>query len=60
MNKIQKFIKDNGLDFSGSGSDLNGACVILAGYALYENGDKNDFVRIAFEENGFTELSELN
>lgn len=35
INKIEKFINDNGLDFSGSGSDLNGNCVILAGYACY-------------------------
>lgn len=35
LNKIQKFIKDNGLDFSGSGSDLNGNCVSVSGYALY-------------------------
>lgn len=35
MNKIEKFIKDNNLDFTGSGSDLNGQCVILAGYACY-------------------------
>lgn len=35
LNKIEQFIKDNDLDFSGSGSDLNGNCVVLAGYALY-------------------------
>ncbi len=34
-NLIEKFIKLNGLDFSGSGSTLNGNCVILAGYACY-------------------------
>jgi hypothetical protein len=35
VNLIEKFINDNKLDFSGSGSDLNGNCVILAGYACY-------------------------
>ena len=35
VNKIQKFIKANGLDFTGSGSELNGNCVSLAGYALH-------------------------
>ena len=29
---VKEFIKNNGLDFSGSGSDLNGNCVILAGF----------------------------
>jgi hypothetical protein len=33
--KIEKFIENNSLDFSGTGSDLNGNCVILAGYACY-------------------------
>ncbi|MCK9429280.1 MAG: hypothetical protein M0R17_04700 [Candidatus Omnitrophica bacterium] len=35
VNLIEKFINDNKLDFTGSGSDLNGNCVILAGYACY-------------------------
>ena len=29
---VKEFIKNNGLDFSGSGSDLNGNCVILGIY----------------------------
>jgi len=34
--KIVKFIKENKLDLTaGAGSDLNSACVILAGYALH-------------------------
>lgn len=44
--KIKKFIEDNKLDFSGSGSDLNGQCVILAGYALYLNLDLKDMLEI--------------
>lgn len=59
LNKIQKFIKDNGLDFTGSGSGLNGTCVILAGYALHLNGDTNDFQGLLddIEENGLIELN---
>lgn len=40
---IKKFIEDNGLDFTGSGSELNGNCVILAGYALYIGLTKDKF-----------------
>jgi hypothetical protein len=35
MNKIEKFIKENNLDFTGSGSDLNSNCCVISGYALY-------------------------
>ena len=35
MNKIEQFIKDNNLDFSGEGSSLNSNCVIIAGYACH-------------------------
>jgi len=35
MNKISKFIKENNLDFSGTGSGLNSSCVIISGFALY-------------------------
>ena len=35
MNKIQEFIKNNSLDFSGSGSELNSNCTIISGYALF-------------------------
>jgi hypothetical protein len=49
----EKFIDDNKLDFSGSGSDLNGACVILAGYICYlldesdeDVGEGKDIVNI--------------
>ena len=38
-----KFIDDNDLDFSGSGSDLNGVCCALAGYICYliDESDEN-------------------
>lgn len=32
---VEEFIENNGLDFSGSGSDLNGNCTILAGFICY-------------------------
>jgi hypothetical protein len=35
MNKIEKFIDENSLDFSGTGSELNSNCCIIAGYALH-------------------------
>ena len=35
MVEIEKFIKENGLSFIGTGSHLNGSCVVLAGYALH-------------------------
>ena len=44
--KIEKFIQDNNLDFSGTGSDLNGNCVILAGYACYLGLDIEDMENI--------------
>lgn len=38
---VEEFIENNGLDFSGTGSDLNGNCVILAGFISYKV-DTND------------------
>lgn len=35
VKKVKKFIEDNKLDLSGSGSELNGNCVILAGFICY-------------------------
>lgn len=46
MNKIQKFIQDNNLSLDGSGSGLNSTCCIIAGYALYESGDTNDYEKL--------------
>lgn len=37
MKEIEKFIKENKLDFTDTGSSLNGNCVVLAGYALHLN-----------------------
>ena len=35
VKKVKKFIEDNELDLSGSGSELNGNCVIVAGFICY-------------------------
>jgi hypothetical protein len=48
---LKKFVIDNKLDFSGSGSDLNGNCTILAGFTLFLNieGDSSDILDIVSE-----------
>ncbi len=33
--RIERFIVDNGIVFTGTDSDLNSNCVILSGFALY-------------------------
>jgi hypothetical protein len=35
IEKIEKFIADNELNFTDTGSGLNGNCIILAGYLDY-------------------------
>lgn len=32
---VERFIKDNGINLDGSGSGLNGNCVILAGFICH-------------------------
>jgi len=44
--KIEKFIKDNKLDLTGSGSELNSVCTILSGYALHLGIDMVDLLNI--------------
>ena len=47
---VKEFIKNNGLDFSGSGSDLNGNCVILAGFICHvSDGIYDDAVSLIEE-----------
>lgn len=46
MNKLQQFIVDNNIDLSGTGSELNGNCVILAGFALHLNENTHDFEQV--------------
>ena len=43
---IKKFIEDNNLDFTGSDSDLNGACVVLAGFCCYKGLDDDEAEKI--------------
>lgn len=59
LNKLQKFIVDNKIDLTEVGSSLNSTCVILAGFALYLNGDTNDFDQVVkdIEESDFITLS---
>jgi len=59
MNKIQQFIEDNSLSLEGTGSDLNSTLCAIAGYALYINGDKNEFNKLLedIEENGLYDLT---
>ena len=45
-NKIKQFIEDNNLDFTGTGSELNSNCVILAGFALYLGLDEEALIDI--------------
>lgn len=42
--KLIKFIKNNNLDFNGSGSGLNSDCTIISGYALHLGIDSPDIV----------------
>lgn len=39
INIIEDFINNNTFDFSATGSELNGNCTIIAGYALYKGID---------------------
>lgn len=48
--KVEKFIKDNGLDFSGDGSELNSNCVILSGYMLYIGIEEEEEIEMALED----------
>lgn len=59
MNRIQQFIKDNNIDLTGTGSDLNGQCVIVAGFALYDSNDVANFSKLVddIEENEIFKLS---
>lgn len=43
---ILKFIEDNSLDFSGTGSELNSNCVTLAGFVCFVNNDRLSFTTV--------------
>ena len=57
-NKIQTFIKENSLDFEGSGSDLNSNYCSLSGYALYLGLDLDGLKELMTDEQ-LTEVDEL-
>ena len=59
---IKKFIEDNNLDFTGSGSELNGNCVILAGYALHKGliwEDLEDIINTEFSSEASHEFDRV-
>lgn len=43
MTKIERFIEDNNIDFSGTGSDFNSSCCIVCGYGCYLGLTFEDF-----------------
>ena len=52
-NKLVKFIKDNHLNFEGTGgSDLNSDCVIISGFALHCGASESDIKRAIWEAKG--------
>lgn len=59
LNKIEQFIKDNDLDFSGYESDLNGNCVVLAGYALYIGIEDYNILLSKFNKTKISDNTEL-
>jgi len=42
VEKLQKFIADNKLDFDASGSSLNSAFVTLSGYSLFTGANEEE------------------
>ena len=56
VKKVKKFIEDNKLDFSSSGSELNGNCTTLAGFICYVLDEDPDFNSNAGGHNIIDEL----
>ena len=48
--ELVNFIIENNLNFNGSGSNLNGMCVVLSGYALYRGYTTTEFLKEAVNE----------
>lgn len=48
--KIENFIKNNHLHFSGFGSDLNSDCTIISGFALFSGVEINELIDILSEQ----------
>ena len=49
MERLVKFIGDNGLNFNGKGSDLNGNCCVISGYADYIGVTKANVIEDAIK-----------
>ena len=56
VKKVKKFIEDNRLDFSSSGSELNGNCTTLAGFICYILDEDPDFNYSSDGHNIITDL----
>ncbi len=56
---IEKFIKDNNLDFSETGSGLNSACTILSGYALYIGAEEAGAIKKVLPEASHKEFDRV-
>ena len=52
IERVKKFIKDNNLDLSGEDSELNGNCVIVAGFIdfLVEQDEDTQFAGDPFDD----------
>ena len=54
---IKEFIQNNKLDFTGTGSELNGNCIVLAGFACYLELDLDtldNIIRSLYEVEDFS------
>lgn len=58
VEKLQKFIEDNKLDFTASGSSLNSAFTTLSGYSLFINTSEDE-IRDVLENTGELTSMEL-
>lgn len=45
-NRIEKFIEENELDFSDTGSSLNSNCVVISGYACHLDLDWDELLEL--------------
>ena len=58
MDRLKKFIVDNGLTFTGTGSGLNGNCTIISGYTDFLGGfTAEDIIKAVQAATGGSEVS---
>jgi len=48
--ELVNFIIENNLNFNGSGSELNGMCVVLAGYSIFKGHTNTEQLKNAVHE----------